>query len=350
MRTTCNRILGVLLIAATSMSACAKRPQQPTTNDVSQTIKSFMAIPTEADAEALVRLLDNREVSAEQGNEILSLLRSPSVVVRSSYSVKKGAGCVLVYPTRIHFSKLRSRQTIRSIVNDEFYCGSSGGGNSYGEECITGVDPCSSLVAKELKSLPQTIMLIHEEKIELIPESEWDSKSPTVVYSCTSRTYIPIRFVSEQEAESIHVFTDPNLDAKMRSTFYAKQRYWSFSNGQPNVKMTGDAVCFKMLPADVTFRKMFRDESGQLLDIFDNTPGAVIRERAGTSRPEGCFMPSVNRQLKEFPLAKGKHEGHIVLIADPEGAYSDPRFTHIWGGILELPFTLIVQENDGKLP
>jgi hypothetical protein len=145
-------------------------------------IKSFMSIPTEANAEALVRLLDNREVSAEQGNEILLLLRSPSVVVRSSYSIKKGAGCVLTYPARLQFHKFVVRQTTHLLVNDKSYCGSSGsGGNSCSQELTAGVDPNSVLVAKEIGTLPQTIMLSQEEKVELIPDSERDSNSPTVV-------------------------------------------------------------------------------------------------------------------------------------------------------------------------
>ena len=69
----------------------------------------------------------------------------------------------------------------------------------------------------------------------------------------------------------------------------------------------------------------------------------LLKACAGATGNTSYFP--LNHNLEKFPLAKGRHEGHLVLVPCLEGAYYYPRLTHIWGGTLEFPMTLTVDDD-----
>jgi hypothetical protein len=341
---TCGALLiGISLCTVAFLAISAEEAPKEPSDRLSFLIQAFMDVPAQATADALVHALDNREASAEQGNEILSVLMAPRAVVRSAYSMNKSATYVLTYPVQVHFRNMMLRRTRKRFVNGVEYDGGGGAGsNTYGEERTYGIDPHSVVVAGLLKGMSRTVLVVDQETIDVIPEARTGWQQSPAVYSCTSRVYIPIHFVPEQAAESVHVFTSPDLDEKMQSAFSTVQYPWGCANSKLKTQVSGTtSISYQRLPADVAFKMMFRDEQGRLLEIFENTPQSLLKAYAGTSRKAFSFF-SLNSKLGEFPLAKGRHEGYLVLVACPDGAYSDPRLINIWGGTLEFAVTLSV--------
>lgn len=354
-KTVAVRALVIVLVALALLILFAKVAPSWLQYSLTSSIQSFVDAPSQSTADELVRSLDNQQASAEQGNEILSLLTAPRAVVRSSYSMDRSVVYLVTCPARLTFRNMILRHTVRrSSQGVECRGDSSTGANTYGPERMVYIDPQSAAVADQLKHGPQTVTILEEQTIDVIPAKRTAGEQAPALYSCTSRLCIPIHFVAEPAVEPVHVFTCPELEEKMRSAFALVPASWSSAGSRPQMRGWGAAsarvsgttsIGYRCLPADVAFALMFRDEQGRLLELFDTqAPGSLLKAYAGTSGRASGFM--LNLDFPEFPLAQGNHAGHLVLVPCPKWAYNDPRLVNIWGGTLEFPMTLTVESRN----
>lgn len=325
--------------------ACRPARHASTPDHVARLMTSFRQVPSRQTADALVELLQNRQVASEQGREILSLLISPKPVVRSAYSASRPAVFLLTYPVRGDFSGMRIRDNHAVTCDGMSYHGGGGsGGNTYGGDTFCSVDPCSVTLAPLLTELPKTVIVAREYAIELFPPDARPMEGQTPIYSCTVRTTIPIRFVNDGTQDGVFLFTDSEVDKQMQAAFAMIPQQWSSSASKVGVEVSSETgVAWRNLPADVAFKALFRDEQGRLLDIFRQPEGGALRAFAGSSGGMG-WVGGINHELAEYPLTKGVHKGYLVLQPSAEGGYYDPRMGAVWGGTLELPLILTVED------
>jgi hypothetical protein len=307
---------------------------------VERTVRAFQSNRSQATADRLTHLLDQRIPTQAQAARILKLLLQPVVVTRSAYPLgrKPTIGTLLPFPLRFN-----TRMTCRS---DIFVDGQDLLAPQFSMSTNVGTGPrlwtlpaapaqCGkvnmelmfsySLVAPPHSRYPtnRVAQCFYNLVGRIIPRrrSTAPKEKP---YRLAFRMPVDIDVVPEAEAEQVQLLSSPELDAHMRDALRP--------DTSADASFSLLHIFARRLPANVVFNCF--------LELPD---GARIRSSWGNRHPTGYagrdfevyLWPSEYRvPFVRLPGAKA------VFEPDPNYAFEDPTIHAIWNGRLEFPICL----------
>ena len=312
---------------------------------VRRTIARYKADPSQETAQALADLLDRQQVPQALGNEVLELLVTPDVAVRSAYPARRLIQVAVSHPFPVRFPNA-SLVVARHVYGGKLgvlHSASGGGGNT--------LDTTPQLVAMNRPDWGpkpgEPGDYHHSVRYECTLRSgasggPSDEERP-ILYECSVEIPVTIRIVEPHQAEVIQRRSSESLDKAMRAAF-------AIANDTPGIRMpleSGEmyevqgryAMRYAALPENVGFRYIYRDQGG----YTDEIDGRTLRARAGGPRQTAHFP------VEELLLPPGRYQGTALLIPDEAAAYPDAAIKTIWGGTIELPIEFIVRVTE-KVP
>ncbi len=352
-------VVAVYLLVLFAFRSGASKRKNPSAQAI---IRIFETSPSQATADALVRMLDWQEVTTEQAEAILKLLFTPKVIAREAYPLGQKCWISVQHNYRIKFRHMQvsSKRSVWSNGENQ-YGGSSSGRNSFGTNPqLLKLHPTSEepgIYQMELRYEFLIIPTNEQTKFEwpsrglsfpdnLLPSEHTyvtpgDPEKP--LYQCKFTVPVDITVVETKEAETIELVTNPELDRRMLFAFTSRpaQMSGSYSNPDKRLYNGGLEIRYTNIPADVSFRFSYITDKGVLLVTPPGQYGeAPIRLRAGTS---GSFHITPKRLWVDVP---GQYNGTVVLGPDPNSGYEDPAMKKIWGGELNFPFSFTVENEN----
>lgn len=319
---------------------------------VEAVLARFEAGPSREGVNELVQLLDSRRLTAAQGERILKMLLYPNVITRPAYPLGKSPTCSLERPFRVRFAHAMASSQTEIWADGKRLNGSGGrGGASFD----------TTPVLYSLSSEPHGPGLYdeeirHEYEIDYMPaKTTWSwnpgrgrlprsllprkrtsyTQGTDVSYRCDFTVPIQFRVVEEDEAETIALLSDPELDERMRRTFAVSSRHRSSGTyhtlaGKRSYASSNNWIEFDILPSAVSFKAALRLANGDEIPARGKYPTQYQR-RANMS---GELQVVLQNLLLEEP---GDYRATLILTPDPDNAYRDPVIKAIWGGTLEFP-------------
>jgi len=304
-------------------------------------IARYKAEPSQETAQALADLLDRQEVSQALGNEILELLVTPDVAVRSAYPAGEWPRVTASHPFRVEFvlSMLRQRRFIWAQGKEQ-------DGTIVGLDAI-GTDP--EFWMPKIPTSAGVYPCALDCRVGLFARSDYptdrplDDEWPAAAYRCAVRIPLDIRLVEPERAERIERRTGQRLDAEMRAAFRPSTESVHDATVLPGGELWAADGQFMFevgpLSENVGFRYVYRDQGGMTIDARRRT----YRARAGGLPTTDTFP------VTELRLPPGRYQGTALLIPDEAAAYPDAAIKTIWGGTIELPIEVVVRVTE-KLP
>jgi len=170
---------------------------------------------------------------------------------------------------------------------------------------------------------------------------------PARSYDCDFTVRTEIVVAAPEEAETVELVSNPDLDRAVRKAFRMDN---PDPNGAPatsalqqQIIPSGFHIPYQDLPIAVSFRCVRRLPDGREIPVPTWQP-EQFRAPAGSS---GLLF--VDLQAGSRPGAGGAL-GTIVLKPDPELAYQDPTIKAIWNGSLEFPVQPAVAPKPNAAP
>jgi len=306
---------------------------------VRRLVASFRSQPDPTTAQALADLLDRQALPQALGNEILELLATPDVTVRSAYPA--GHRPCIAARGRFGVGFAKSLLPRRRFVwtQGQEQQGSMGSPNSLSRS--------PQLWTLSVPTEPGVYPCALDYRFALVPEKEhkgrgsWEERTAGAVYRCAFRIPFDVRIVEANLAEQVTRRSSPALDAAMRAAIRPSTAEMHQGCGLPgggSCDVTGKfAFEVDSLPENVGFHYIYRDHGGLTLPVR----GETLRLRAG--RPAG----EVPFPVVALRLPEGRYEGMAILEPDELAAYPDPAIKIIWGGTIELPISFVVRVTEG---
>ncbi len=318
------------------------------------TINKFKSNPCQKNAEAVAKLLDRRDLSKEQAEEVLPMLLGPEIITRSAYPLGQVPVIGIQQPFELHFPNRQCRFRILTWYGDS-------------------KPVLNKKTTKEITRTMQFLTLdeltqkkgLHKftlscDFVLMEPEDRpmpWLRRHKltqrlynALIRSRRRRREKPYRFhvnviadivmTEKDEAEQVTFISNPAIDEAIEWSFSYEVLNVSFEYWVGlNLYRTGGAIkiSFKDITSNVAFKPLLELSDGRR--IPEKLPrDKEIRVRAGNS-----FSFEVNP--RNFCIDKpGQYNCTIVLIADPNIAYGHPSIKSIWGGELKFPIRFTIEE------
>jgi hypothetical protein len=338
-------------------------PSKKNDSWIQAAVDRYSAAPSQAQADEFARMLDQQELTEEQAEKILEVLLTPKVVTRRAYPAGQVCCFSLQRNNRVSFNHVRisTEEQIWSKGQRQSSGASRGGNYLDTRPRFLNLHP----IPKE----PGTYHMEVRYKYSLalyskarrewrwrpslrgLPRSLFPHKTNRMIklsspiepgYKCEFAVPVEITVVDPNDAETIEVVTDPELDRKMSAAFTPRQAQMGGSYGHPKRHYDGGLeIKFTDLPVAAAFKYSYLTEDGVLLKTPPlDYPDEPVKLRVGSS---GLFCITA-RQL-DIDQA-GQHSGTVILESDPNSAYKDPAIKTIWGGRLEFPFSFTVRSDE----
>jgi hypothetical protein len=320
---------------------------------VEMAVRAFQSNSSQARADRLIDLLDDRSPTQGQAARILRLLLEPKVATRSAYAIGRKPTISTLLPFYLHFHTTMSYR-VDVLAGDQSR-------PTYSHSTCFGTIPYvwSSPVAwdepgkfsMELRYhyllapsmegrsfyftnlfgrlLYRLLSRIRVEPWLLPPEKEW--------YQVHFNVPVDIDVVEQANVEQVQLCSNPELDSRIRMAF--SFRTLSGRSEEPWALR----VSAKRLPWDVAFHCV--------LELPDGT-----RMRSSWSE-EGHLLGYAGRDLEatlyfaHFHVNQpGKYDAKLIFEPDPNYAFEEPTIKSIWSGKLEFPirFTGVPEPNTGE--
>jgi len=311
---------------------------------VEKAMAHFQANPSQARATELVDLIGNHAATAEQGRRALGLLLRPDIVTRKRYAAGQPVGVNLQRMLQLDFGELLWLDETISLDEQPVHR-QNGAPRQFRPIVLT-------LRVPRIYSQPGTYPLEIRVQCALGIERSnrlgdlvaWCMRrvggslgamwQPAQTYNCDFTLRTEIVVAAQEEAETVEMVSNPDLDRAVRKAFLmdgpgANSASLALA---PGSGITPLACCinYQNLPIAVSFQCVRRLPDGREVP-FPGWYPEQFRAPAGSS---GSFF--VDLQIIK-PPPKGDSLGTIVLKPDRELAYMDPTFKTIWNGTLEFP-------------
>lgn len=332
---------------------------------VESLIARFESAPSQANANALVAIVSNQQVTDKQGERILRLLMRPKVTKRETYPVGTMPMISIELPFDIHFRDMTAKISEDVWAEQEHqHGGSSGGVNHFGTSV--------RLLAlhRGLKE-PGKYEMELRYSFSVVPSTErttFEWPSPGVpfpynmlpsahtrvtsgdlgkpLYQCEFTVPIDIVVTESQYAERVELTSNPELDRAMRAAFTSKPSNWkyTYTTASGRRKCTGGIeISYVDLPVAAAFEYSYCCADGPEVSRNSEAKTDEIILRAGDS---GAFLIQVKDFLFEEP---GQYDGTIILRPHPNSAYKDAAIKSIWNGELRFPIDFTIEvEKPGR--
>ncbi len=296
---------------------------------VEHAISRFEKRPSQAHADALVRLLEVHTPSDEQGSRALALLLRPTLMMRETYAVGQPVMVSTERPFTLNLHGVLWQEETISI-NDRQGGTHDGLGRlderpqlklvgAYEQPGTYRIDVrCRHAIGIE-RTRGTAAPTGHLRRILSLFTSHAGYGPAARTYRCDFTTSTEVTIVPEHEAQKVELVSSPELDRTMEAAFGIGYRG------------LGDAaIAYEDMPVDAAFTIVLRMPDGR--EIPGNYgDGKRFLARAGTSG-------SIDIAAREFPLGQpGEHSAALVLRPDPDYAWADPAIKAIWDGTLEFP-------------
>ena len=329
---------------------------------VESLIARFESAPSQANANALVAMIDNQQVNDKQGERILHLLMRPKVTNRATYPV----GTVPMVSVERSFD-INFRESVISRSEEVWakgehqYGGSSRGGNHYGTSVrLLNLHPVPKEPGQYEMEIRYSFSVVPSTKRttlkwpspgvpfphNLIPSTHTivtsgDHEKP--LYQCKFTVPIDIVVTELQYAERIELTSNSELDKAMRAAFISKPSGWKYTYTTTSGRREcsgGIEISYADLPVAAAFEYTYCYADGSEATLKTHIDSDKLILRAGSSG-------SLIIRLGDFLFEDlGDYNGTIILRPDPNSAYKDPAIKSIWDGQLEFPikFTVEIEE------
>jgi len=166
---------------------------------------------------------------------------------------------------------------------------------------------------------------------------QWD-------YACSVGVDADIVVVERSQAERIELESNPDRDQTMQGAFKSRfiplMRWYTTPSGRRR-STGGLEILYHDLPMAVGFQPMLRLSDGREI-LGDRRASYGLHARAGSSG-QSSLPPSTL-----MPDEPGSYTGTLVLRADPNGAYRDPKIKTIWDGELEFAISFTISEEPNQ--
>jgi len=314
-------------------------------------IARFEKRPTESRAESLVELLQAHAGTDEQGNRALALLLRPNIVTRKSYAMGRLVTIAIERRFKLGFRSFQWKDESISVNGHPSIRYHGSGSLDHGIACLNvpgfytqpGIYPVElsihcSLGVERVSRGTALLRYLHDGLPWLVPEPAWQ---PARAYICDFTASSQVTVVAEGEAEKIKLVSSAQLDQSMRAAF--SSRYLGIETGYSTPtggrRVRGSAeICYENLPVAAAFSMIVRLPDGREIPQKGLWPRELFA-RAGRS---GSFKLDPSKLASETP---GRHTATLVLVPDPNLAYTDPAIKAIWNGTLEFPISFFVDAN-----
>lgn len=327
---------------------------------INRLIREFELRPSRQTTSRLTSLVDNRIATQQQGKRILVALLTPEVFTRSSYRLGQPASFAYKKKTHVAFPESTFDYERKVHFDGDHWGGSSHGGNAINDEIrLEWLRPTPATPGTYTVKLEFTCKVTP-------PHSEskwrWNTKAPfpynllrarqtrywrdpndKPLYACNFTVPVTLDIVPEEDAEKVSLLSNPQLDAKMKTTFSISTQQGEFTYGNPTKgtrrKCTGPfSIRYQDSPANIAFTASFRDPNGYEYKRDDQVTPRLIALKGSS----GTLWVAAG----DFRIYQtGTHKGTVLLRPNLELAYRDPRIKTIWGGTLEFPVTIEVMQK-----
>ncbi len=316
-------------------------------------LREFGAAPTQQLADKLAGHIDGHTVSFGLGNEILREFVTPVVKARAGYPVGRLArvSVALRFPVNLpHMDvKSASRIDVAGGLQDNFFYRAKSAFSGEPQTVIIVVPSQTGTHGAVLNFSYELVPKRRKTKwvwpsprsfpLNLIPASD-DADVPAA-YECSISAPLDLNVVPEGEAVAVRLLTDPGLDATMRAVVTAEpktlpQAFRCSYETPSGRRQSSDAlaVTWNNAPLEAVFRVSFRPDNGPERTLADS-----LWIRKGTL-PTGRWLGASDFTIEQI----GDVNGIVVFKPDPDAAFDDPKIDEIWGGTLEFPMTVHVEE------
>jgi hypothetical protein len=329
---------------------------------VERLIARFATAPDQATADTLCELLDNQRVSQEVGNRILEMLTKPKVEVRDPHPAgEKRLWVAHTLPCDLALRKLLlDRKVTVPPAEREYWSGGGDGRRPWDFD----IDIGGSADGRHCLDTPGTYWVTEQWRIALIQTPAYSlhervrgwgfwarsgfrwrpifinsTYNPVATYACRFDVTLMAEVAPVSECERIQLRTDATLDGTMRKAFTFLHDERLTGSEDRWVRWSIDISGAPFMPENVAFRGAFRpDGGGPTLDL-----GPLFAWRRGS--PHELQFASMFADLTFDPLPVGKHQGTLILAPDPVVALRLAGVKEIWGGTLEFPVELTIEEK-----
>lgn len=296
---------------------------------VASAIARFQSAPSQADADALVSLIDRQAVTPEQAKQILELLFRPKVTKRKAYPLGEAPWISVDKRFLISFSKMLIPHEEHVWANGEHQHGGSSDSGGY-------FNPTPRLI--NLHPVPKEAGT-YEFEIRYKYACTRDRRWRNLVYQCEFTVPVRVTVVEQEEAEQVTYISNRELDQSMPAAFTAETARMSGTYSTSSGKREysgGIEIHYKDIPVAAAFRCVFQFPDGREV-VEKRRREERIRLRADSS---GMFFASPRAFLLEQPA---QYSGTLILRPDIEAAYKDPAIKSIWNGELRFPISFTVE-------
>jgi hypothetical protein len=306
---------------------------------VERAIRNFASNPSQAQANKLTVLLNNRSLTRGQAARTLKLLLWPTVATRSAYSVGRKPTISTTLPCYLHFPTgmtcrvdVHAGGQIRSTAYPAIQFGTAP------EVWVCPVAPDRpgklrmEIQYEYLLRPPSPGAFYFQNPLGRFlsgllarmkirpwlppPEKKW--------YQVRFQVPVEIDVVEAAQAEQVQLLSDPELDRRMRDVL--RPEVWSSAPGGPDaLYVTG-----QVLPANVAFRCFLELPDGTRIMPYQPE---LCRLRGYAGWDFAVSQPLGNMVSPE----SGTQQAKFVFEADPNYALDEPTLKSIWNGRLEFP-------------
>jgi hypothetical protein len=313
---------------------------------VGKAMRTFQSNPSQAGADTLIDLLDERSPTHAQAARILKLLLEPKVATRSAYPVGKRPAISTTLPCYLHFHTTMTCQVDVLADGQDFLMPQSSTFTylSTGPHVWTlpaTPDNCGkfnvelrfsySLAAPPSWLYPRNpVAQFLYDLLDRIRPQRRSTGSEERPYQVGFSVSADLNVVPEAEAEQVQLLSSPELDSRMRDAL------------RPGTSLGRPHVFARCLLANVVF--------DCFLELPDQTrmkpsrPNQHLRGYAGKEFEVVFWMEEY--WVDGAPVREGK----LVFEPDPNYAFDEPTIESIWNGRLEFPIRLWVppEPNTGR--
>jgi hypothetical protein len=183
---------------------------------------------------------------------------------------------------------------------------------------------------------------LHDRLPWLIPDSAtWQ---PSRTYECDFTVSSEIIAVVDSDAEKIKLVSSAESDRAMRAAFSIRHSglgaaFWP-PHGRP-LSRNSVYVLYRNIPMAAAFSPALRLADGREVRVRHTWPSA-LSARAGSS---GSF--TIDPSSPAFGTS-GQYKATLVLVPDPNAAYTDVAIKSIWNGTLEFPISFHIDANEPR--
>jgi len=314
-------------------------------------IARFEKRPSQDRADSLVELIQVHAGTDEQGGRALALLLRPNIVTRKAYAAGRPVTIGMERSFNLDFRRFLWMEETISVNKQPVRQGH--GDESLDPEALClrvplfstqpGTYPLElrlqySLGIERASRATTVLSYLHDGFPWLIPEpATWQ---PGRTYECDVTVSSEV-IIAGDDAEKIELISSPELDQAMRAAFSGRyigmETGFSTPAGQRWVRGSAQ-VSYENIPVAAAFRIALRLPEGREIPVRGTWPQA-LSARAGSS---GSLTIDPSSLVIETP---GQYKATLVLVPDPDLAYTDVAIKSIWNGTLEFPIRFTIDAN-----